>query len=81
MAETQTDQKQRILELSNKLFLKHGIRSVSMDDLARHLGVSKKTIYQFYDKKEDLVHDIVQIHIEKEKKRNQQDCGILRECY
>lgn len=67
MAETQTDQKQRILELSNKLFLKHGIRSVSMDDLARHLGVSKKTIYQFYDKKEDLVHDIVQIHIEKEK--------------
>jgi len=67
MTEAQTNQKQEILEVSNKLFMKHGIRSVSMDDLARQIGISKKTIYQYYENKEALVIDIVNLHVEKEK--------------
>ncbi len=68
MTEAQVNQKNEILEVSSKLYMKHGIRSVSMDDLARHIGISKKTIYQYYENKEALVEDIVQLHVEKEKR-------------
>lgn len=37
------------------VFMKYGIKSVTMDDLARHLGMSKKTIYCFVKDKNDLV--------------------------
>ena len=47
--------KETILHKVAELFQKYGIRSVSMDDIAQHLGISKKTIYQFYEDKNDLV--------------------------
>jgi AcrR family transcriptional regulator len=48
--------------------MKHGIRSVSMDDLARHLGMSKKTIYQYFENKDNLVSAMILEHCEQEKK-------------
>jgi AcrR family transcriptional regulator len=45
----------RILAGARDLFFKYGIKSVTMDDIARHLGVSKKTIYQFYTDKNELL--------------------------
>lgn len=45
----------RILQGALELFLKYGIRSVSMDDIARHLSISKKTIYQYFIDKDDIV--------------------------
>ena len=50
--------KERILIKAHELFNRYGIRSVSMDDLAGHLGVSKKTLYQYYTDKEELVDAI-----------------------
>ena len=47
--------KERILEKSHELFNKYGIRSVSMDDISTHLGMSKKTLYQHFTDKEELV--------------------------
>jgi len=72
MNDSKIDQKQLILEASAELLMKHGIKSVSMDDLARHLGMSKKTIYQYYENKEALVEAIVlsQIHREKNEVEN-----------
>src|SRR6195952_5009668 len=46
---------ERILQGGEELFLKAGIKSVTMDDIARHLGMSKKTIYQFFKDKNELV--------------------------
>ncbi|HEY2581004.1 MAG TPA: TetR/AcrR family transcriptional regulator [Mucilaginibacter sp.] len=46
---------ERILQGGEELFLKAGIRSVTMDDIARHLGMSKKTIYQFFSDKNELI--------------------------
>lgn len=40
---------------TNKVFMRFGIRSVTMDDIARHLRVSKKTLYQYVSDKNDLV--------------------------
>lgn len=47
--------KERILGRSHELFNKYGIRSVSMDDIAAGLGMSKKTLYQYFADKEELV--------------------------
>jgi TetR/AcrR family transcriptional regulator, cholesterol catabolism regulator len=47
--------KERILEKAHELFNRYGIRSVSMDDIATQVGMSKKTLYQYYTDKEELV--------------------------
>jgi len=57
--------KQKIADAANELFMKYGIRSISMDDIARHLGISKKTIYQHFSDKEDIVTLVTQAHMEK----------------
>jgi AcrR family transcriptional regulator len=52
-------QTERIVTGSEELFLKAGIKSVTMDDIAAHLGMSKKTIYQFFKDKNELVFALV----------------------
>lgn len=61
---------ERILTKSYELFMRYGIRSVSMDDIAYHLGISKKTIYQFYADKDTLVEGVLDIEIQ----RNFREC-------
>ena len=45
----------RIIQGGEDLFLTAGIKSVTMDDIAKHLGISKKTIYHFFKDKNELV--------------------------
>lgn len=47
--------KDRIREKANELFRRYGIKSITMDEIASQLGVSKKTLYQFYADKDELV--------------------------
>jgi len=49
-----------IADRARGVFLKYGIRSVSMDDICRELGMSKKTLYQYFGNKSDLVNRILQ---------------------
>jgi TetR/AcrR family transcriptional regulator, cholesterol catabolism regulator len=51
--------RERIQVKANELFMRYGIRSVSMDDIAAQLGISKKTIYQFFADKDELVDAVV----------------------
>jgi len=46
---------ERILFKASDLFVRYGIRSITMDEIAIQLGISKKTIYQFYADKNELV--------------------------
>ncbi|MEK7225127.1 MAG: helix-turn-helix domain-containing protein, partial [Bacteroidota bacterium] len=62
--------KVRIQAKADELFMRYGIRSVSMDDIAAQLGVSKKTLYQFFADKDELVDAVV----DKELKKGQHDC-------
>lgn len=48
-----------ILAKAKELFLSYGLKSVSMDDLARQAGISQKTICQFYPGKDRLGNGIV----------------------
>jgi len=56
------DKFQQILIGALNVFMKYGIRSVTMDDLARHLGVSKKTIYKYVSDKKELVLKGMEYH-------------------
>jgi AcrR family transcriptional regulator len=58
---------ERIVYKAHELFIRYGIRSVSMDEIANHLGISKKTIYQFYADKDALVESVLDIELNKNK--------------
>lgn len=55
---------QRILTEAHAMFMQLGFRSVSMDDIAARLGISKKTIYQHYADKDELVVAVVKYEFE-----------------
>lgn len=44
------------------LFSEYGIRNISMDDIAKNLHISKKTIYKHYSCKNELVKDITSVY-------------------
>lgn len=67
--------KDRIQEKATELFMRFGIRSVSMDDIATQLGISKKTIYQSYADKDELVDAVMEANIYQ----TQKDCGLCSE--
>lgn len=50
--------KDKILEKAAEMFLNFGFKSVTMDDIAREIGVSKKTIYAHFKNKTDLVSEV-----------------------
>lgn len=56
-----------ILEGAKGMFMRYGIKSVTMDDVAGELGISKKTLYQHVENKQDLITRIIQKHISEEK--------------
>jgi len=59
--------KERILKTASDLFIKFGIRSISMDDIAQHLGMSKKTIYQYFADKDEIVTLAIEVYLANEK--------------
>ena len=63
MAEIET--KDRIKGAAHDLIMKYGVRTVSMDDIAAAVGMSKKTLYQYYQDKEELVKAVVETIIEQ----------------
>ncbi|KAA9331496.1 TetR/AcrR family transcriptional regulator [Hymenobacter busanensis] len=58
--------KDRILLAAVELFMRNGIRSVSMDDIATHLGMSKKTLYKWFENKDQIVLAVMQGRLNKE---------------
>jgi AcrR family transcriptional regulator len=53
------DTKTRTQEKANELFRRYGIKSITMDEIASQLGVSKKTLYQYFSDKDELVESVV----------------------
>lgn len=54
-----TDQKRNIIQKASELFKQYGIKSVSMDDICKELGMSKKTLYAYFDQKDRLVEEML----------------------
>ncbi|RYF99108.1 MAG: TetR/AcrR family transcriptional regulator [Chitinophagaceae bacterium] len=53
------EMKERIQKKADELFNRYGIRSVTMDEIATQLGMSKKTIYQYFSDKDELVDAVI----------------------
>ena len=58
------NQKQQIIKTAGEMFFRIGIRSVSIDDICRELGMSKKTFYVYFAGKDELVAQLLQSNIE-----------------
>ncbi len=66
------DKKNELLLRCASVFLRLGVRSVTMDDLAREIGVSKKTLYVYFQDKSDLINQI----IDQKLAQDRTDCEI-----
>ncbi len=66
--------RERIQQKAEELFRIYGIRSVTMDEIANQLGVSKKTIYQSFSDKSELVDGVISDLLD----RNQESCDSCR---
>jgi AcrR family transcriptional regulator len=65
------DQKERIVKEAAEMFLEEGIKAVRMDDIASRLGVSKRTLYEMFGDKRDLLQQSVICHFTR--KRNEME--------
>lgn len=59
--------KDRIIETALEAFTTHGIKSVTMDDIAASLGISKRTLYEVFQDKESLLTECILKHHEEMK--------------
>lgn len=59
-------QKEYIISESAKLFGQHGLKSIRMDDIALQLGVSKRTIYELFTNKEDLITACIEFYFSQQ---------------
>lgn len=58
---------EQIIEVARELFHKFGFKKVSMDEIAREAGVTKKTIYHYFNSKEALLEYFIQEEIQNMK--------------
>lgn len=72
----------KIITSAMMAFAKKGIRQVKMDDVASELGISKRTLYEIFDKKEDLLYEGVKYYLGERRNQMQQkaqDCNNVME--
>jgi AcrR family transcriptional regulator len=72
--ENDIELKHRILQTSCELFFKNGISRITLDDIAGKMGMSKKTLYKFFDGKDELVREVAQMQMDE----MTNTCAILR---
>jgi len=57
--------REQIIEIATKAFLHYGFKNVTVDEIARQAGISKKTLYKEFSKKDDVVLASVQFYNER----------------
>lgn len=62
-ATVRTDIKEKIVAEAFELFCRNGVKGVSMDDIAQHLSISKKTIYKWFSNKDEMVYSAVSAYL------------------
>jgi len=67
------EMKERILQKADELFTKYGIKSITMDEIAAQLGISKKTIYLSFTDKNEMVAQVFDRHLSQSRAHCIQD--------
>ena len=55
--------KHQIVSAATEVFLEDGFAAASMDKIVERAGVSKRTLYNYYDSKEDIFNDVMQMQL------------------
>ena len=84
--EKMENQKEQIIKTAGEMFFRLGIRSVSIDDICRELGMSKKTFYVYFASKDELVAQLLHSNVEyisgkMDDLRQMHDFRKLVECF
>jgi AcrR family transcriptional regulator len=58
--------KERIIKKATEMFFRYGVKSVTMDDISRELGISKKTLYLHFADKDELVYQMFSCEMEND---------------
>ncbi|WP_338225644.1 TetR/AcrR family transcriptional regulator [Algoriphagus confluentis] len=73
--------RKKILEIARDQFSRYGVRTVTMEELARMAGISKKTIYQEFLDKKDLVREVFRNILEEDRQKmiyiHEQEDGVI----
>lgn len=57
--------KDKVARVAANAFMQKGIKNVKMDDIAAELSISKRTLYELYSDKEELLLEVVKLHREE----------------
>lgn len=68
------DTEQRIIQQASHLFLQFGVRNVTLDELAQQIGISKKTIYQHFSNKADMIFQVAKSFLKQEEAVSEKIC-------
>jgi AcrR family transcriptional regulator len=65
-------QKDNIIHHASKMFVEQGIKAVRMDDIAQELSISKRTLYELFSDKEELIYQSIRYYLEWSRERRLQ---------
>ena len=63
-------QRETITKSAAEMFVEQGIKAVRMDDIARHIGVSKRTLYEMFGDKEELLYQCLSYYVQERDRRH-----------
>lgn len=69
--------KDQILQTASRMFFQYGLRSVTIDEVCNELHISKKTFYNYFRQKEELIEMVLIHHCEVQKKKRNKKHAIL----
>ena len=69
------EKEMEIIDQSMQLFMKLGIKSVTMDEVSRQLGISKKTLYNYVADKNDLVNKVLTFSCDRDNDAMSEICA------
>ena len=69
---TKKEIQKQIVEAAHELFIERGIKEVKMDDIAAKLSISKRTIYELFNDKEQLLHEVLKFQHEQMRERGKE---------
>ena len=65
-------QKENIIHHASKMFVEQGIKAVRMDDIAQELSISKRTLYEMFNDKDELIYQSIRYYSEEARERRLQ---------
>ncbi len=71
--------KDQVLKTAMDMFFRYGVKRVTMDDISREMGISKKTIYQKFKDKDDIIENLISLMLAENLKEIEHISAIAKD--